>query len=127
MAHILIVDDDTLVRQLLHMVLGQLGHDVIEAKSGREGLQLYRARPIDMVITDIQMPEMDGLEMIQEIRAGAPEAIILAMSGGLPSALNVAETLGVQGTFEKPFSLILLSHMVQELLQSPCQVENTQQ
>lgn len=122
MAHILIVDDDAVVRQLLRIVLRQLNHEVVEAQNGREGLQQYRARPTDVVITDIQMPEMDGLEMIQEIRTNDPEAIIIAMSAGLPSSLDAAEALGAQCTFEKPFSLIALRNLVQELLQSSCYI-----
>lgn len=116
MANILIVDDDTLVRQLLRIVLTQLGHEVVEAKNGREGLLQYRARQIDMVITDIQMPEMNGLEMIQEIQMDTPEAIIVAMTADLSDSLEAAESLGVQKTLQKPFSLIMLRDMVQELL-----------
>jgi two-component system response regulator (stage 0 sporulation protein F) len=119
LARILIVDDDPMVRQLLRIVLRQLGHEVIEAQNGREGLQQYQAKPADMVITDIQMPEMDGLEMIQEIQRDFPEAMMIAVSGGARSSLNAAEALGVQGTFEKPFSLIALRDMVQVLLESP--------
>jgi CheY-like chemotaxis protein len=119
LARILIVDDDAMVRQLLRIVMRQLGHEVLEAQNGRDGLQQYHAQPADVVITDIQMPEMDGLEMIQEIQRDFPEAMMIAISGGTRSSLDAAEALGVQSTFEKPFSLIALRDTVQALLESP--------
>jgi len=69
-----------------------------------------------VVITDIQMPEMDGLEMIQEIQRDVPEAIIIAISGGPRASLDAAEALGVRETFMKPFSLIVLRNTVHTLL-----------
>jgi YesN/AraC family two-component response regulator len=107
-----------MVRQLLRIVLRQQGHEIIEAQNGREGLQQYQAQPADVVITDIQMPEMDGLEMIQEIQRDVPEAIIIVISGGPHSSLDAAEALGVRETFVKPFSLIVLCNTVHTLLTS---------
>jgi two-component system response regulator (stage 0 sporulation protein F) len=119
LARILIVDDDAMVRQLLRIVLRHLGHEVVEAQNGREGLQQYQAQPADVVITDMQMPEMGGLEMIQEIQRDFPEAMMIAISGGPRSSLDAAKALGVLGTFEKPFSLIALRDTVEALLESP--------
>lgn len=107
-----------MVRQFLRIVLRQQGHEIIEAQNGREGLQQYQAQPADLVITDIQMPEMDGLEMIQKIQREVPEAIIIAISGGPRSSLDAAEALGVRETFMKPFSLIVLRNTVDTLLNS---------
>ena len=118
MARILIVEDDTMVRQLLRIVLRQQGHEIIEAQNGHEGLQQYQAQLPDVVITDIQMPKMDGLEMIQEIQREVPDAIIIAISGGPRSSLDAAEALGVRETFMKPFSLIMLRNTVDSLLNS---------
>jgi CheY-like chemotaxis protein len=116
---VLVVDDDAMVRHLLRIVLKQLGHEVVEAEDGREGLQHYQSEPAALVITDLQMPDMNGLQMIKEIRRDFPEAIIIAISASFQSLRPAVEALGVQGTFEKPFSLIALRDSVQELLQSP--------
>jgi CheY-like chemotaxis protein len=118
LARILVVDDDAIVRHLLQIVLKQLGHEVVEAQNGREGLQYYQAEPAALVITDMQMPEMNGLQMIKEIRQDFPEAMIIAISADFRPSLAALEALGVQGTFEKPFSLIALRDTVQKLLQS---------
>ena len=72
-ARILVVDDDKAVRLLLRAMLERRGHSVVEAENGDEGLRYYRAAPTDLVITDIQMPVMDGLQMIKELRALFPQ------------------------------------------------------
>ena len=66
MATILVIDDQKPIRTLLRLVLEGAGHDVLEASSGRLGLELYRERSADLIITDIVMPEMDGLELMLE-------------------------------------------------------------
>ena len=81
MARILVVDDDQSVRLLLRAVLERRGYSVVEAENGKEGLQALSGEPTDVVITDIQMPGMDGLEMILELRGTLPTARIIAMSG----------------------------------------------
>jgi len=117
LARILVVDDDAIVRHLLQIVLKQLGHEVVEAQNGREGLQHYQAKPAALVITDLQMPEMNGLQMIKEIRQDFPDAVIIAISADFRYSRTAVEALGIQATFEKPFSLIALRDTVQELLQ----------
>jgi CheY-like chemotaxis protein len=121
LARILVVDDDAVVRDILRIVLKQLGHEVVEAENGREGLERYLAEPAALIITDLDMPVMNGLEMIKEIRNDFPEALIIAISADFRPLLPAIEALGVQGTFEKPFSLIALRDAVQELLQHPSQ------
>jgi len=113
-ACILVVDDDQFVRSLLRAVLECQGYSVIEAENGAEGLQAYQTKPADVVITDIQMPGMDGLEMGIELRRAFPTARIIAMSGG-ESALNMAKTL-VQYTLEKPLCMEELLDTVQQLV-----------
>src|SRR5918996_219517 len=98
LARILVVDDDAIVRHLLQVVLKQLGHEVVEAQNGREGLQHYQAEPAALVITDLQMPEMNGLQMIKEIRHDFPEAVIIAISADFRYSRAAVEALGVQGT-----------------------------
>jgi YesN/AraC family two-component response regulator len=113
-ACILVVDDDQFVRSLLRAVLERQGHAVIEAENGDNGLQVYQANPTDVVITDMQMPGMDGLEMILELRRTFPTARIIAISGS-KRALSTVQTL-VQHTLEKPLCMDALLDTVQQLI-----------
>ena len=88
--------------------LHRSGHDVREAANGRDGVALHRERPADLVITDLFMPEQDGIETIQQIREFAPETPLLAMSGGgsrgNTDSLEDAELFGADAVLMKPFS-----------------------
>src|SRR5713101_6862693 len=123
MTRILLIDDDALARDMLRQMLERAGYDVVDAASGREGLQQYQASAIDLIITDILMPDQDGLETIQELRRLAPEAKIIAISGGgqtgLLDLLPVAEKLGAQCTLRKPLRRQELLEAVRQLLQRP--------
>jgi CheY-like chemotaxis protein len=116
-AHILVVDDDIAVRLLLRAVLERRGHSVVEAENGDEGLRCYRAAPADLVITDIQMPVLDGLQMIKALRNAFPNAKIIAISGE-KSRLAAAQTLS-QGTFEKPLYMEEFLDAVQKFASAP--------
>jgi len=113
-ACILVVDDDQFVRSLLRAVLECQGHSVIEAENGDKGLQAYQANPADVVITDMQMPVMDGLEMILELRRAFPTARVIAISG-CKRTLNMVKTL-VQHILEKPLGMEELLDTVQQLI-----------
>ena len=117
MARILVVDDDKAVRLLLRAMLERRGHSVVEAEDGAEGLQYYRAAPADLVITDIQMPVMDGLQMIKELRGDFPTAKIIAISGE-KGGLVAAQPLS-QGTFEKPLYMQEFLDAVQKFASAP--------
>jgi len=101
-ARILVIDDDESMRALLRAILELQEYDVIEAENGKEGLQCYQAEPADLVITDILMPVMDGVEMITELQRDFPWVKVIAISGGR-RALEAARTL-TPYVFEKPFS-----------------------
>lgn len=107
MATIMIIDDEESIRALLRTTLEAAGHEVKEASNGRIGLELYRFRPTDLVITDILMPEMNGLDMLLELTHEFPHAKVIAISGAgeEPNGLDVAKLLGARRTFRKPFSL----------------------
>ena len=107
MATILIIDDDDLIRVLLRSALEAAGYEVTEAANGRQGLELYRYRPTDLVITDIVMPEMNGLDMLLELTREFLHAKVIAISGagGEKNVLDVAKLLGARQTFQKPFSM----------------------
>ena len=107
MATILVIDDQESIRALLRTTLEGAGHKVTEAPNGRLGLELYRFRPTDLVITDILMPEMNGLDMLLELTREFLHAKVIAISGagGEQNVLDLAKLLGARRTFRKPFSL----------------------
>jgi DNA-binding NtrC family response regulator len=107
MASILIIDDDYQVLRALRLVLEADGHNVHDAPDGKTALRRFAGDPTDLVITDIYMPEMDGLDFLERVRETFPEARIIAMSGGgiLPrgQTLEHAITLGAAAILQKPF------------------------
>lgn len=106
MARILLVDDDALVRTALARALEASGHRVRQADNGARALQALGNGPVDVVVADLVMPEMDGLELIRTVRARFPAARIVAMSGGCYGKLSYLKTAGDFGaelTFAKPF------------------------
>ena len=107
MASILIIDDEESVRALLRLALETAGYEVTEAVNGRQGLERYRQRQEDLVITDIAMPVMNGLDMLLELTREFLHAKVIAISGvgGEQNVLDVAKLLGARQTFQKPFSI----------------------
>jgi len=107
MATILVIDDQEPIRVLLRQVLEGAGYEVLEASNGRRGLEVYRERSADLIITDIVMPEMDGLELLLELTRSFLNVKVIAMSGSLASegSLNVAKLLGARQTFQKPLEM----------------------
>jgi CheY-like chemotaxis protein len=119
MAYILVIDDDALFRSVLRDTLIAAGHEVAVACDGKKGLKLYIQRPPALIITDIIMPEMDGIETIIELRRMDPLAKIIAVSAGskrMPSFLGPAKLLGAARTFSKPVDLPELLAAVAELI-----------
>lgn len=107
MAKILIIDDELSVRTLLRTVLEEDGHTVLDAENGRVGLELYKQQPVDLVITDILMPEMTGLDLILELTRVFLNVKVIAITGvtGEQNGLNTARLLGARHTLHKPFSV----------------------
>ena len=107
MATILIIDDEETIRALLRSALQAEEYEVTEAVNGRQGLALYRQRPVDLVITDIVMPELNGLDMLLELTREFLDAKVIAISGAgeEKNVLDVAKLLGARQTFQKPFSM----------------------
>lgn len=108
MQRVLIIDDDEQVRALLIEILERAGYEVTEAVNGAEGLKFYRDRPTDLVITDLVMPEKEGVETIMEMRRDFPNVRIVAISGGgrsgMQNYLPIAAGLGARRTVAKPFT-----------------------
>ncbi len=120
MARILIIDDDNLVRRMLRQVLEAENYEVVEAEDGTQGLKINREKPADLIITDIIMPEKEGIETIGDFRREFPEIQIIAMSGGGrigPDAyLKMAKDFGAMRTVVKPINKAELLEAVKELL-----------
>ena len=106
-SYILVIDDEALVRQALTQVLEHRGYEVQCAPDGRQGLRAFHMRRPDLVISDIIMPEMEGIETIMELRILSRDCPIIAMSGGgrLGKAdfLTAAMELGATASLRKPF------------------------
>jgi CheY-like chemotaxis protein len=120
MKRILLIEDDDNIRSLLRMSLEGLGYEVTEACDGKQGLASYRTNPADLVLTDLVMPEKEGLETIQELRKIHPQAKIIAMSGGSRSNagenLKMARLLGAAALIGKPFELSKLAETIAGVL-----------
>ena len=114
MARILLIDDDDSVRTMLRLTLAHFGHTVIEARNGKEGLELFQDANADLLITDIVMPEKEGLEVLMELRKQHPPVKIIAISGG--DYLHMAKLMGAAKVLAKPFSTNLLIEAIDELL-----------
>lgn len=115
MASILILDDDESLRALLRYILEEDGHQIREATNGRNGLTLYREKPADLVITDILMPERDGMDVTLALTREFLDARVIAMTGatGDQNFLNIAKLFGARRVIQKPFSPTDLRRAVQ--------------
>ena len=118
MAKILIIDDDPQIRRLVVEILASAGHEMFDVEDGDEGLRLVQIDRPALVITDILMPQTDGLEVIRELRRGAPQIPTIATSGGHAMFLRMAKRLGASATLAKPFRPMDLLGAVDALLAS---------
>lgn len=119
MAHILVIDDEENVRLLVAAILEQQGHQVTQADNGKTGMAAFRRTPPDLVITDLVMPEQEGVETILELRREKPGLPVIAMSGGLARSenyLDICRRLGVRATLSKPFGVKELLDVVRPAL-----------
>lgn len=121
-AHILLVDDDPDFRGMIHTALSRVGYTVHEAANGRAALELLQDRIIDLVLTDIIMPEADGYEIIKKLKSSPSSPPLIAVSGGsarlrmeLP---NMARLLGANAAFEKPVDINILLDTIKQLLEA---------
>jgi CheY-like chemotaxis protein len=117
---ILVIDDDISVRTTLQTMLAGVGYEVECAIDGKEGVGMFEASRPDLVITDIIMPDREGIETIIMIKRLGPQTKIIAMSGGGSASnmdfLKVAETLGADHVIAKPFEHDELINLVQQSL-----------
>jgi len=120
MYRILIIDDEEMIRRILRRMLETEGFEVADAPDGRVGMRLQRESPADLVITDLIMPEKEGLETIKELREEFPQVKIIAISGGgwiaADPYLVTAKRIGADRTLAKPMERKSLLAAVRELL-----------
>lgn len=115
---ILLADDEDLFAVMLQRSLVMFGYEVIRARNGKEALKLYDAQTITLVVTDLIMPDMEGVELIVALRKVNPAVRVIAMSGGgrnHPEAyLSIAQKAGAVKTLSKPFPITALVEAVEE-------------
>jgi CheY-like chemotaxis protein len=123
MAAILLIDDDEALRNVTAEILIEAGYTVDDAPDGRSGLALYRPGYHEVIITDIAMPDMDGLELITDLSRTSPKPRIIAISGDSQFSESVylptARQLGVQCTIGKPIRAEVLLQAIAKVLADP--------
>ncbi len=131
MARILIIDDEPQIRSMLTLMLERDGYEVVEAPDGVEGIKAYRQQPADLIITDLIMPNKDGIGMIIDLKKEFPDVKIIAMSGGglnKPDGyLKGAKKLGASCTLTKPIDREEMLQAVRDILRDvPNQTDQPQ-
>ena len=120
MTKILIIDDEEPIRKMLRMLLEKNGYDVMDAHNGIQGVKLFKEHGPDIIITDLIMPDKEGLETIREIKKINPNIKIIAMSGGgvvdPDIYLDMAKKFGAQYSFAKPVNNDELLSTIKKLL-----------
>jgi CheY-like chemotaxis protein len=121
MARILVIDDDADLRTITTVFLEGVGHDVVVAVNGAMGLQTLQTASYDLVLCDLFMPDVDGLEVLRELRRLSNDVPVIAMSGGGFSGtvdlLAVARHLGAAEIIEKPFTQRALLRVITQVLE----------
>jgi len=120
MKNILLVDDEESIRKMVRAVLSDEEYVFTEANNGAEALEILESAEFDLIITDVIMPDCDGIELVMTVRKKLPDIKVIVMSGGgrvrADHYLNLAEKLGAARVFEKPFNTTELRETVRELL-----------
>jgi CheY-like chemotaxis protein len=119
MPRLLVIDDDAVVCRILKRTLESAGFEVLTAANGNAGLELYRRSRPEVVVTDVIMPEKDGIETLAEIRRENPDAKVIAISGSNDTGLDflrVMRQLGADCALEKPVSAHALLAAVNDCL-----------
>lgn len=120
MARVLVIDDNDQFREMLRECLESEGYEVVVASNGKEGIDLYHKEPADLVITDVLMPEKDGVEMMVDLSRNFPDVKIIVISGGGEegSAEDYLESIkvicNIKHTFSKPFEMDAMLKAVEE-------------
>jgi CheY-like chemotaxis protein len=113
---VLIVDDMAAVRLLIQLALNREGYQTLTAPNGRSVISMCAEQPVSLIITDLIMPDINGIEMIGAVRRQFPKIPIIAISGGADDLLAAAKTVGADAALEKPLDVKRLVHTVAALL-----------
>ena len=120
MPGVLIVEDDKELREMLKMSLLRKNFTVLEAENGKDAITHFKPTITDLVVTDLIMPEEDGLKVVIKLRELKPSIKVIAISGGGKvgpgSYLNLAKALGADAIYSKPFSINDLTAKIEQLL-----------
>jgi CheY-like chemotaxis protein len=122
-AHVLVVDDDADVRAVVRKVITKLGHQVWDVADGHEALRILETSPVDLIISDVYMAAMDGMELLVRIQQLELDAPVVVISGGgfksRDEVLKIAAACGAVATLDKPFTVEQLRDTVEPLLPTP--------
>jgi CheY-like chemotaxis protein len=120
MPTIMVVDDEELIRSMIRKSLVRIGYEVIEAENGKDALQLIKNNRIDLIISDLVMPEKGGIELLMELNRILPDIRKIAISGKLPtdqeSISDLTDRFNVDAVFSKPFELFDILKVVKTLV-----------
>jgi DNA-binding response OmpR family regulator len=123
MPRILVIDDEQLLRSTVVMILTRAGFTVAEASDGQAGIAMFHKNPPDIVLTDIFMPNRDGIEIIKELKHSSPLTKIIAMTGGgklrMMEIASAAQVLGADYVLDKPFDSESLLTAINAVLVTP--------
>ena len=120
MDKVLVIDDEQGIRSLLDMLLSRKGYGVVLADGGRKGLELFRRERPDVIVLDLNRPEMDGVAVLQQVRSLNPDQPVIILTGaGTPEKEQRVHALGVSEFVEKEFSLHRLGDALKRVLKTP--------
>lgn len=127
MARLLLVEDDTRTRDLFSQFFRMKGYQVLEAKDGEEAVALAGQQPFDLIVMDVKMPKLDGLEAFHRIRAGCPSSKVLLMTGFTmkPEELNHVLQESTVAYVHKPFTFDQLTAVISRLMEAPSSAESS--
>lgn len=117
MKRILVIDDNLMMRKLIMSLFSGNEYELSEASNGLEGIGLVQKSKYDLVITDILMPGMEGIELISRLKKEHPAIKIIAISGGKPYYLHLAKKMGTDGVFTKPLNRNSFVNHVSKVMQ----------
>ncbi len=118
MARILLVEDNTMMRTVLRAAIERAGHQAVIAEDGQRGLDVATAEDFDLVVTDVEMPRMDGVEFVRRLKQAKPATKVLVISGRIegPALQVTVRSLGAEGALDKPFTADKLVARIAEIL-----------
>jgi CheY-like chemotaxis protein len=113
---ILVVDDEPGIRTMVQFELSQQGHNILTADSGVRALEILESSHVDLILTDMRMPQMDGLDLVAKVRNTRPAIPIILMTGFIEERVRKVQEYKLAGTLNKPFTIDQLAELVDKTL-----------